>query len=204
MTGIAMMPILPFIGDDVAHIDETIRAVMDHGGKFVIGGGLTMSGQQAERTLRAAIEYDPSLEEKVRKMYQWEIPGMPNYSPSVRYNSALGLRIREICTKYGLLDRMPRYIIPGELSINKRIAEILFLRTYDLELEMAPVHRIWSYRKAAWSVEELKQNIEAFYSEKGMSGLQALPGICKNLAVKIERWMREMEPNRNTSESEHA
>jgi hypothetical protein len=44
---------------------------------------------------------------------------------------------------------MPRYIAPGPLAANKRIAERLFLRPYDLELEQADDHRIWAYRKAA-------------------------------------------------------
>jgi DNA polymerase/3'-5' exonuclease PolX len=37
---------------------------------------------------------------------------------------------------------------------SKRVAEQLFLRTYDLELEQAKDYRIWAYRKAAWTVDE--------------------------------------------------
>jgi len=40
---------------------------------------------------------------------------------------------------------MPRYVAPGPLAVNKRIAERLF-KTYDLELKEAQGYRIWAYR----------------------------------------------------------
>jgi len=67
--------------------------------------------------------------------------------------------IRELCERHGLLDRMPRYIASGPLAINKRIAERLFLRTYDLELEGGGQYQIWAYRKAAWAVDESSVNV---------------------------------------------
>lgn len=45
--------------------------------------------------------------------------------------------VRELCEKHGLRDRMPRYIPPGPLAVNKRLAGQFFLKTYDLELERA-------------------------------------------------------------------
>jgi len=68
--GTSMMPILPFVGDDENHLDELIRATKDHGGQCVLAGGLTMDGVQAERTLEAAKDFDPSLEDQYRKMYR--------------------------------------------------------------------------------------------------------------------------------------
>ena len=44
---------------------------------------------------------------------------------------------------------MPSYIEPGPLAASKRIAERLFLKTYDLELEETKSYHIWAYRKAA-------------------------------------------------------
>jgi DNA repair photolyase len=149
MVGASLMPVLPFAGDDEAHLDDTIRAVKDHGGTFVIGGGLTMDGVQARRGLEAARRLDPALEARWRELYNWQPGGKPDYSPPGAYNARLGLTIRELCARHGLLDRLPRYVEPGPLAINKRIAERLFLKTYDLELEEAPDYRIWAYRKAA-------------------------------------------------------
>jgi DNA repair photolyase len=44
LVGIALMPIIPFVGDDEGHLNEAVRATKDHGGSFVLSGGLTMEG----------------------------------------------------------------------------------------------------------------------------------------------------------------
>ena len=80
---------------------------------------------------------------------------------------------------------------PGPLAINKRIAEKLFLRTYDLELEQASDQRIWAYRRAAWTVDELPENIESIFKNQGEVGLRGLPGIGTRLAGLISRWLGE-------------
>ena len=86
---------------------------------------------------------------------------------------------------------MPRYIAPGPLTVNKRIAELLFLRTYDLELEGGSQYQIWAYRKAAWTVDEHPQNIADIFREHGDTGLQKLPGIGKSLSAQIAKWLAE-------------
>jgi len=105
----------------------------------------------------------------------------------------LGLMIRGSCDWHGLLDRMPRYIAPGPLATNKRIAERLFLKTYDLELEQAKDYRIWAYRKAAWTVDELKENLADIYDHEGKSGLTALPHIGSSIADWIGSLLKGVE-----------
>jgi DNA repair photolyase len=191
LVGASLMPVLPCVGDDKAHLDDTIRAIKDHGGSFVLGGALTMDGLQAERTLAAARRLDPALEARWRDLYDWEVGGKPSYSPPRAYSARLGLLIRELCARHGLLDRMPRYVAPGPLAINKRLAEWLFLETYDLELEEAKDYRLWAYRKAAWTVDEWPQSIPELYHARGEAGLRELPGVGKKLAGEIARWLRE-------------
>lgn len=190
-TGTAMMPVIPFVGDDKAHLEAVIEATKDHGGQCVLSGGLTMSGAQAEWTLDAARRHDPSLEDSLREMYNWGVGGKPDMSPPRKYNARLGLLVRELCAKHSLLDRMPRYIAPGPLAVNKRIAERLFLKTYDLELEMAKDYHIWAYRKAAWTVDEMPESVAKIYRERGETGLRELPGIGKSIARQIARWLGE-------------
>jgi len=192
LVGASLMPVLPFVGDDETRLEDALRAVKDHGGTFVLGGGLTMSGAQAQRTLEAARRLDPALEARYRQLFAWQTGGKPNYGPPSAYNARLGLLIRHLCTKHGLLDRMPRYVAPGPLAVNKRIAERLFLKTYDLELEEAPDYRIWAYRKAAWAVDEWPESVADVYRARGEAGLQALPGVGKSLAGQIARWLCEI------------
>jgi hypothetical protein len=200
LVGTSMMPIIPFVGDDERHLDDMVRATKDHGGSCMLGGGLTMDGVQAERTLEAARRFDPALVARWRKLYNWEPGGKPSYGPPRAYNARLGLLLRELCARHGLLDRLPRYIAPGPLAINKRIAERLFLKTYDLELEQAKDYRIWAYRKAAWAVDECSKSVAEIYHAHGEAGLRELPGIGKSLAGEIARWLRESATERPTAE----
>ena len=189
LVGTALMPVIPVVGDSREHLEEVVQATKDHGGSFVMGGGLTMEGVQAKRTMEAARLLDPALEAQWRRLYEWEEGGKPNHSPPGAYNARLGLLIRELCVRHGLLDRMPRYIETGPLAVNKRIAERLFLKTYDLELEQARSYRIWAYRKAAWLVDEYPDSIGELYRDRGETGLRELPGIGKSLAAVIARWL---------------
>ncbi len=50
------------------------------------------------------------------------------------------------CVRGTACYRMPRYVAPGPLAVDKRIAERLFFKTYDLELQEAQGYRIWAYR----------------------------------------------------------
>jgi len=191
--GVSMMPIFPFVGDDEAHLEDLIRATQEHGGSCVLAGGLTMDGVQAERTLAVARRLDPALEPRWRKLYGWEEGGKPNYSPPGTYNARLGLLVRELCARHGLLDRMPRYVKPGPLAVNKRIAERLFLKTYNLELEQAQGYRIWAYRKAAWTVDEWPESVAGIYETRGEAGLRELPGIGKSMAAQIVKTLKVSE-----------
>jgi hypothetical protein len=152
-----------------------------------------MDGAQAEWTLEAVKRLDPKWEPRWREFYNWEIGGKPNQSPPGAFNSRIGLTLRELCERHGLLDRMPRYIAPGPLALNKRIAERLFLRTYDLELEGSSSSRIWAYRRAAWTVDEHPENIGSLYHAHGEDGLRELPTIGVRLAGLIASWIREFE-----------
>jgi DNA repair photolyase len=204
LVGASFMPILPFVGDDERHLDDTIRAIKDSGGSFVLAGGLTMDGVQAERTLAAACRLDPALEPRFRRLYSWPEGEKPSYGPPAEYNARLGLLVRELCARHSILDRMPRYVEPGPLAVNKRVAERLFLKTYDLELEQAANYRIWAYRKAAWAVDEWPEPIEVLLAQRGEAGLRELPGVGRSLASQIARWLRDHGAEWVTETEAHA
>jgi hypothetical protein len=191
LVGTALMPVFPFSGDDQAHLEDVVSATIDHGGSFVLAGGLTMSGVQTARTLEALCRFAPHLEAQWRDLYGWDMGAQPNYSPSRAYAARLGLLIRELCARRGLMDRMPRFIPSGPLAANKRIAEFLFLKTYDLELEGAQEYRIWTYRKAAWAVDEWPESIVHVHQARGEAGLRELPGIGKSLGAEIAGWLSD-------------
>jgi hypothetical protein len=156
-----------------------------------MGGGLTMDGVQARRTLAAAERYDLALAQRWRQLYNWPVGGEPRYGPLPAYNARLGTLVRELCARHGLTDRLPRYILPGPLAMNKRIAEQLFLRSYDLELARAPNQKVWAYRRAAWGVDEWPVSVAQIYRRGDQAELQRIPGVGQSIAGQIAEWLPE-------------
>jgi DNA repair photolyase len=187
LTGTAFMPILPFISDSEADLEAVVKMTQDHGGGFVLGGGLTLSGYQKERYMSVISRHYPELVPKYHELYGG------NYQASYGYGMPIAKKVRELCHKHGIKDRMPRWIPRGPLAVNKRIAEKLFFKVYDLELAMENRYKIWAYRKAAWAIDELDKSIEQLYASQGLNGLLDIPNIGKKLATEIEA-MLERKP----------
>lgn len=198
LVGATLMPVISFAGDNRSHLEAVVAATKDHGGAFVLAGGLTMDGVTAQRSLAAAEKLSPELAQSFRHLYNWRENSAPNYSPSRAYSAKLGLLVRELCERYGLKDRMPRYLAPGPLAINKQIAERLFLKTYDLELAQADSYRVWAYRKAAWAVDECAESVAEIYRRNGEAGLQKLAGVGKSVATEIGQWLKATPQNERT------
>jgi len=120
LTGISMMPILPSLCNTDENLEATIRCTANHGGKFVLVGGLTLADQQRDYFFSALRDGFPDL------LPLYERPYSTGSYGAVRSGDphALGRRIREVCRQYGISDRTPRPIIPGDKrALNKRIVE---------------------------------------------------------------------------------
>ena len=147
----------------------------------MLGGGLTLADQQKEFFQRVLHQNCPDLLSLYERSYP---PG--SYSQAQAWGKT-GLRIREFCLQAGITDRMPRPVIAGEKRIlNKRIVELLANQCYWMELEDVPSQRIWAYRKAAWAVEDLEQDIGLVYRTMGVNGLKSIPDVNIPLAREIE------------------
>lgn len=185
LTGTAFMPILPFVSDSEGNLEAVVKMTRDHGGSFVLAGNLTLSGYQRQRYLSLVSKHYPELVSQYDKLYQG------TYSPADTYWSRIAHKVREFCHKYGIKDRMPRWIASGPLAINKRIAEKLFLKVYDLELGLENKNKIWAYRKAAWTIDELAESIATIYKQDGINGLTKIPYIGGSIAGEIEELLAE-------------
>jgi DNA polymerase/3'-5' exonuclease PolX len=87
---------------------------------------------------------------------------------------------------------MPRPIIPGDKrGLNKRIVEALANQCYWLELDNAPGQRVWAYRKAAWAIEDLEQDVGLIYRQMGRKGLEGIENVGSRLAGVVEGLLAE-------------
>jgi hypothetical protein len=167
--------------DDDQNLHALAKWTARHGGKFILGSGLTLADQQKEFFMRTLSQNHPNLISLYTRLY-----------PEGSYAQAepwrrVGSRLREFCWQAGLSDRIPRPIIPGEKrSHNKRIVEQLANKLYTLELENASSSQIWAFRKAAWAVEDLEQDIGLVFRSMGFKGLESIPNVSRGLAKEIE------------------
>ena len=189
-TGTVAMPLLPGLCDDEATLESLARWTVEHGGQFVLASGLTLSDQQKKYFFTVLGERFPDLLSTYQRLYPSK-----SYGPAGDGWRETGLRVREGCAKYGIPDRMPRPIIPGDKrALNRRLVERLANKVYSLELENTSNYRVWAYRKAAWTIEDLEQDIGLVYQSMGIKGLQSIPNVGEKLGGDIEKWlMKELK-----------
>jgi DNA repair photolyase len=188
LTGTVMMPILPGLCDDDRNLEAVVRWTADHGGRFVLFGGLTLADQQKDYFFGVLRDRFPDLLAMYEKLYPEK-----SYGPAGWSQKEIALRIGELCEKHGLRDRIPRPIIPSDKrALNKRIVEVLAQRLYHLELENAPGYRIWPYRKAAWAIEDLEQDVGLVYRTMGRKGLESIPNVGPRMAQVVEELLAEL------------
>ena len=170
LTGANLMPVLPFITDSVEMMGEVVKEVKNYGGKFVLVGGLTLDNNVRTRYFNLLKNRFPELLPQYEDLYTSEIQ---------EHYREISKKVGDICNEYGLMDRIPRYC----LNFNQRIAEKLFDMVYRIELD--DPKRAWPYRKAAWAVDELDQDIRG-------TNLRTLPGIGEKIAALIQERIREL------------
>ncbi len=192
-TGTCFMPILPGLCDDDANLESVVRWTAEHGGQFVLAGGLTLADQQRDYFFGVLRERFPDLSESYTRLYP---PG--SYGAAGYDQRRIGRRIRELCDRHALRDRIPRPIIPDDKrALNKRVVERLADNAYSFDLEGAPANKVWAYRKAAWAVEDLEQDLALLYRTMGRKGLESIESVGPGIAAEIEAWLQaEASPTR--------
>jgi DNA repair photolyase len=191
VTGTCCMPILPGLTDDETTLLNIVRWTADHGGSFVIAGGLTLADQQRDYFFGVLRERFPDLTSLYDRLYP-----AGSYSPVGWRWQAIAQRLKALCGQYGIRDRIPRPIIPGEKrAFNKRMVEQLANEVYDMELTGEPASRVWALRKAAWAIEDLEQDVRLIYSRMGWQGLSGIEHIGPRLASKLQELVVALHPS---------
>ncbi len=189
LTGISFMPILPGLCDDDENLRCVIRWTADHGGKFVLAGSLTLADQQRSYFFNVLQERFPHLASLYQKLYP-----EGSYGASGGQWPRIALRIKELCEQHGLSDRMPRPIIPGDKhTLNKRIVEALAKQLYHMELGNEASQRVWAWRKAAWAIEDMEQDVGLVYRQMGLKGLESIRDVGPRMARVIEQLLTQMQ-----------
>jgi len=169
-----------------AQKDAIIRGLLEARSKI-----LTLADQQRDYFFGVLRERFPDLLPLYERMYP---------HPTASYGGirtgdphAIGRRIHELCGQYGIFDRLPRSIIPGnKRALNKRVVEALANECYWMELDNAPQRRVWVYRKAAWAIEDTEQDIGLIYRAMGRKGLESIENVEPRMAEVVEGLINDL------------
>ena len=183
-TGTVFMPILPFIYDTEENIEAVVRRTQESGGNYVLDGGLTLWGYSRIHFYKALRGYDPSLISKYDDLYG-------DLGRLAEHTARVHELVKKYCEKYDLVPHITRPVSfhPAELRLNKRIAEQFYLMARELQLTSENRHKEWAYRKAAWALDDLQENVGNIHRKEGMNGLLKIDGIGKSLANQIEEYL---------------
>jgi DNA repair photolyase len=100
LSGVSLMPLLPYITDTREHLEEMFSTFSHMGAKYIFPASLTLFGNDNSDSktlvLRAVEKYYPHLLEKYIKFFS-SSNSMPAY-----YNNAFYKKTRELSAKYGI------------------------------------------------------------------------------------------------------
>ncbi len=180
MTGIAFMPVLPYIYDTEENVREVVKKTAESGGKYVLEAGLTLDEYTRQHFYRALRDFDPALIRKYDELFN----DRSLYHHRIR---DLHLLVKKYCREYGLENHILRPVVhyPRYLRINKFASEMFHVKAREQVQMGVPGFREWAYRKAAWSLDELDEGIDVIYSEKGIEGLKSLDNIGDSISKQL-------------------
>jgi len=99
-TGVAIMPVLPYVTDSYSSFDKLIRAVKENGGKYVWSGELNLRDQQKEKYLGIIRNMFPMYLKKYLMLYGNRISPEKKYIKNIR--SVISALINKYQLEFGL------------------------------------------------------------------------------------------------------
>lgn len=185
MTGTVLMPVLPWVTGGEKYIEEIIRKTRECGGGYVLEGGLTLWGHTRTHFYKVLDKYKPDLIKDYERLFNKK-------KAMGKYTVDLHKIVKKYCDKYDILNYIPRPVsyYPQNLKLNKKIGGKFYLKAREVQLSGGPKYREWAYRKAAWSLDELKVNIADIYEQKGLEGVMQIENIGQKIGTRIVNWLR--------------
>lgn len=97
-TGIAIMPILPFIIED--ELEDIVKKAKEYKAMYIIHEYLELKGDQRQIFMNTLRRFKPELMKRYEQLYK------DRYKPDKVYISKINKIIDSLCTKYGLKNKI--------------------------------------------------------------------------------------------------
>ena len=158
--GMFLMPVIPFITDGPAFIEQSVKAAAEAGLDFIIFGGMTLKpGRQKEYFMNVLHAFYPHLAPQYDLIYtdsQW--------GEAIReYYQSINQTFFTLARAYGIPVRMPLRLYSDILNENDRV--VVLLEHIDYLLKMKGERSYFGY--AAWSVSQVKEPLSSAREKLG-------------------------------------
>lgn len=174
--GLFLIPVIPFITDARALVDETIRKAKNAGVDFIIFGGMTLKEGRQKKYFYHELEKNyPDLLSEYNKIYRGNKWGQA----SGRYYTAVNRLISDIAGKHNVPKRMPPEFYSDILDDNDLAAVVLEHIDYLLNLkgEKSP------FGYAAYSISQLKEPLSS--KKEDLTGLKGVGRVTERIILEI-------------------
>lgn len=163
-TGMFLMPVIPFVTDDLQSLDAALRAADESGIDFVIFGAMTLkAGRQQDHFLKAVDRYNPGLKPEYAMLYGDNRWGSPNKE----YHEALSRAFVQVASKHRVPRRVPPNLYADILDDNDNVQVML----EHLDYFHRERGQTTPYRYAANSVAKLKEPLTDLKSLRQLNGV---------------------------------
>lgn len=174
--GVLIIPLIPFLADDDSALEALVLASKEAGADYVLfGGGMSLRDSQASYFLRSLEVFDPSVFERYRELYQFA--GAAPYdglnAPPASYLVPKQQRLLDLCIKYELPCRIPRFIPRDWRQNNYRVAERLLNHAYLRQMRGKPGQ---DYFWAGQNIQNLGEPIEDLVARGELTSVRNVRG----------------------------
>jgi DNA repair photolyase len=102
--GVTMMPILPFIEDNVENVRAVVEQAQAHGARYILPAfGMTLRDRQRAYYYEKLGEHFPGVREQYRRKFGG------SYSASANHIPQLETVFYDLCECYGIANAVPQY-----------------------------------------------------------------------------------------------
>jgi len=174
--GVFLMPVIPFVTDTEEQIENSLQKFKDAGVDFVIFGGMTLKeGRQQEHFYSVLQDFNPTLINKYKEIYQGDKWGGANYA----YYNELNARFFKLAGKYKIPVRIPARLFSRFINQNDVVTVILEQMDYILKQkgEKTP------YGYGAYSISQLDKPVSEYRNV--LTSLKGIGPVTEKIILEI-------------------
>jgi DNA repair photolyase len=190
-SGVLLLPLIPFLADSAEQLEALVVATKAAGADYLLfGGGMTLRNKQAKWFLSHLRARYPQLLSRYAELYEFnpeaeEYDG--RYGPASAYLQEKHSQLLELCARYDLPIRIPRFLPSDFRRINYEIAQRMLDAANRQQLQGRPAKNLlW----AGLHIQNLSESLTAIAMR---DELHTIPNVRGPILRRLRRILSELK-----------